>query len=306
MLSAKPTAAIHSTANRAGDELFVTAAVDGEIVYSASRPMASRVDALGALVDAFIETWKHQSGGMILYMGDTTVRRLLADAVGSHPGLDLRSVVTGPRLKATGEAARAAHTPLGYDPCPPQVPRWKSHRVYAADASKQRGDNRIGIAYVGSTHRVRVGHVRADTIAEGEFAAVSLVLSSLLESRTAREVDILTDSLEAARKPSSESPVWKGRTFERECLRKLDNVQACGITVRVSWVRGHAGNPLNELADRAAVAARRCTQWKQSPNQHVASIRTDLRALLASTDPATFVPSESLPGWARPGASAHA
>ena len=292
----KPTAVIHFShrRNQWGDELIVTAAVDTCVVYSQRQPVASEFEVLNWLVEAVHQIWKHQRGGMILYIADATMRSLLTGSR-SHPGLEVRSVVTGAAMQATWEVAISAHSLELYGPAEKPVPEIKARRVYATDASKRKRDSLIGISAVGSTGTVAVGHVRASTVAEGEFAAIRMVLSRLKRSTTAREVDIITDSLIAARVINAGCARPGAGNFERTCLAELDKVRARGIEVRVSWVRGHSGNPLNALADRAAVIARRCGQWGQPQEELIGNIRVELRALIDASDLHQFVPATPLP-----------
>ncbi|WP_165164521.1 ribonuclease H family protein [Corynebacterium qintianiae] len=296
----KPTAVIHFLDRHLDRQrdLIVTAAVDGEVVYSNSQPVSSRFEVLSWLIEAVNETWKYQRGGMTLYIADATIRSLLTNALTNRPGLDVRSVVTGAAMRATWEAARVAQAHVVHGPAEGEVPAAKVRRVYATDASKQKRDSLIGIAAVDSTGKIQIGQVHAKTVLEGEFAAIAMVLRRLKSSKTAREVDILTDSLTAARATNSSTPRPFAGEFERSCVAELDKVRARGIDVRVSWVRGHDGNALNELADRAAVTARRCGQWGHSPTALVANIRADLRELLAAVDPHDFVPATPLPSQA--------
>ena len=298
---AKPTAVIHHTAHLSSctDTLVITAAVNGEIVHANRQLVSSSFEVLNWLVDAVSETWKHQRDGMIVYISDPTIRRLLRDIPDAYPGLEVRDVVTGPALKATWEACSRAHSLDLHGPVEAHMPERAAHYVYATDASKGKSGRLVGIAAVGASStkcEVLSRVTSATTVLEGEFAAVHMILEQVRYCLDARELDLVTDSLTVARIINSHSRRPVAQDYERRAMAELDRVRASGVTVRVSWVRGHDGNPLNELADRAAVAARRCKQWEQPRGPIVNKLRDELRELLSSAHPADFVPATPLPG----------
>ncbi|EEI15947.1 ribonuclease HI [Corynebacterium lipophiloflavum DSM 44291] len=297
----KPTAVIHYTARRAScvDALVVTAAVDGSVVQTNRQPVSSSFEVLNWLVEVVGETWEHQRGGMILYISHPKIRQLLHDVCDAYPGLEVRDVVTGAALKATWEVCSRAHSLDLHGPINRGAPERSAHYVYATDASKRKSNKVVGIAAVdtsGGKCKVLSRVTCATAVLEGEFVAVHMLLEQVRHSPDAIELDIITDSLTVARVMNADARRPFALDYERRAMAELDKVRACGVTVRVSWVRGHAGNPLNELADRAAVSARRCKQWEQPRGPIMDNLRGELRELLSSAHPADFVPATRLPG----------
>ncbi len=235
---------------------------------------------------------------MVIYLGDSTVRALLSDTADARPGLEVRSAATEWRCARPGRPA-ASRSPAPSAPSARTNRRCRSGRRGASTRPTPRSSRAtawVGIATVGSTGKVQVKQVRAATVAEGEFAAIAMVLTRLKRCRSVETVDNLTDSLTAARVLNAGATRPGAGDHERLCLRWLEQVRGTGVVeVRVSWVRGHDGNALNELADRAAVAAQRCGQWGQPTQGSAASIRAELHELLDAADVRTFVPATPPP-----------
>jgi ribonuclease HI len=61
----------------------------------------------------------------------------------------------------------------------------------------------------------------------------------------------------ARREPVANQDLW------RPLIAEVIDVRACGVTFR--WVKGHAGDPMNELVDELAVDAARTQVPSQSP-----------------------------------------
>ena len=284
-------AAIHVRPLHKEGDAVVAAAVGTEVVFLRRIQAESGFDVRATLIDAFLAARSHHPGDLVVYVPDGTVRQLLAEA--AYPGVEVRSWVAGPRLAEAWAAASAAIAQVqAAESAPAETApdESRAHRVIATDASKQKNVKLTGIAAVTSTGTVKTATLPTSSVLEGEFAAIELGLKQVLYSRTAREVDILTDSLKAATTLGRGARRRGAGDRERSCLRMLDRVRGRGIEVRVSWVRGHAGNPLNELADRAAVVARRCGQWDQPHDRFLDAIRAELRLVLEQTDPVALVP----------------
>ncbi len=119
-------------------------------------------------------------------------------------------------------------------------------------------------------------------------------------------------------------PGWKrkgwrksdgGPVLNRELLEGIDEAIR-GRDVEFSWVKGHAGHPLNEAADERANAAAKAYQAKQEPRRGPgftlatdagaavagsAAIAAPAAASTAASDPSPVVAtSPSEPLWAEP------
>ncbi len=121
----------------------------------------------------------------------------------------------------------------------------------ATDASARTGHPGVGIAYVTEDGHARQAYLSELTsVTAGELEAIKMAL----EHQGAPKIVILTDSLDAAQWINGECEPSDSRDMRR--VRHIGDLSA-HRDVTVSWVRGHAGNALNEIADRLAVAARR-------------------------------------------------
>lgn len=138
--------------------------------------------------------------------------------------------------------------------------QWKSHQVdlvrertltVATDASVGLGTGSAGVACVAedgrtSAHRLQHRHdvtrceLRAILLALETFGGSLHVLSDSLTSVTLLNAD-RTRAL-----PSRYAGI----------LARID-AAASGRTISYTWVRGHAGHPLNEAANRLAISTRR-------------------------------------------------
>lgn len=279
-----PVAAIHYeiAEKKSGPVAGFSIAVNGSVVSSHMVTVESRDVMTAMILGEFVELWRgHQSGGMILYLADPGARSVLRGLAeeGVVPGLEVRDVVTGQRLLETWEVCRAQLVDMIMAARHANAPT-NTHVVIATDASRRHRDKVTGLGVASSTGAVRLRTVEAATIVEGEFAAVRLALHCW---KKAEHVDILTDSLTVYRRlnnhPSKvpESPSL--RPLEAACVKTINGYRDQGKIINVHWVRSHNGHVLNDIADRAAVTARRCAQWDQPEMTGALSrqIRDDLR-----------------------------
>ena len=123
-------------------------------------------------------------------------------------------------------------------------------------------DKRAAIAMVSTYGKVQTRIRRVTGINEAELHAVQLAV----------HLYILTDSRYAF------------TTFE------------CPPTtakVHLHWVRGHNGNVLNEIADRAARLTRRNDAWglPEMQEQMEDRLRDEIREIMKSKTPAEFIPT---------------
>ena len=111
-------------------------------------------------------------------------------------------------------------------------------------------------------------------------------------------------------------PGWKrkgwrksdgGPVLNRDLLEGIDEAIR-GRDVEFSWVKGHAGHPLNEAADERANAAAKAYQQKQEPRRGPGfTLATDAGETVAASAPvAAAAPTASTPASARAAAQAPA
>lgn len=133
--------------------------------------------------------------------------------------------------------------------------------------------------------------VEAESVVAGEFAAVAMALDTWGER--AVRLEILTDSQLVCRQLHRRPRHRRGGRFEDRCLKKLQDLANAGVEVRVSLVRGHNGHLLNTYADRAAVAARRCAQFRLNNRpEFAARLREELREALIHASVETLLPQQ--------------
>lgn len=169
----------------------------------------------------------------------------------------------------------------------------------ACDSSRGKGKSVNGcgwvLAYANGADAV-VGAYTAVSerggIRAGELAAIRRGLQSTLNLHPVlREgtgnLTVLTDSraaLDLLEKVRSDADVAGEDTDSvSECRRILGSAR--GINISFEWVRGHDGHPLNEIADRLAVLARRNREMDVDDFTHarmVAGVREDARRVCAA------------------------
>lgn len=167
----------------------------------------------------------------------------------------------------------------------------------ACDSSRGRGKSVNGCGYVlayangadpilGAYTAVSAhGGIRA-----GELAAIRRGLQSTLGHHPVLregvgDLKILTDSkaaLEVLDRVSTGSlQPFDDTDSIAECKRILGSAR--GVNISYEWVRGHNGHPLNELADRLAVLARRNREMgvdEVTNARMIASIREEAKAIV--------------------------
>lgn len=121
----------------------------------------------------------------------------------------------------------------------------------ASDASLRKGRRGAGLGVVAENGRWQTKYCpEVGNINVAELAAINLAVTTF----RARPLEILTDSKTAIAlatgAQSNSSP---------DVLRLVQSISRAsqGRTITYTWVRGHSGIPLNETADRLAVARRR-------------------------------------------------
>ncbi|MFJ6430365.1 ribonuclease H [Microbacterium maritypicum] len=136
---------------------------------------------------------------------------------------------------------------------------------------------------------------------QGELRAVLELL--LATAGTDEKLLIECDSRYVIDSVTKWMPGWKrkgwrksdgGPVLNRDLLEGIDEAIR-GRDVEFSWVKGHAGHPLNEAADERANAAAKAYQAKQEPRRGPGFTRgTDAGAAVAASAPvATSTPSSA-------------
>jgi ribonuclease HI len=183
--------------------------------------------------------------------------------------------------------------------------------VLGCDSSRGRGKSVSGCGYVlayangadpilGAYTTVSAhGGIRA-----GELAAIRRGLQSTLGHHPVLregvgDLKILTDSkaaLEVLDRVSTGSlQPFDDTDSIAECKRILGSAR--GVNISYEWVRGHNGHPLNELADRLAVLARRNREMgvdEVTNARMIASIREEAKTIVGGV---TFPAAAA---WASP------
>ena len=147
---------------------------------------------------------------------------------------------------------------------------------------------------------------------QGELRAVLELL--LATAGTDEKLLIECDSRYVIDSVTKWMPGWKrkgwrksdgGPVLNRDLLEGIDEAIR-GRDVEFSWVKGHAGHPLNEAADERANAAAKAYQQKQEPRRGPGfTLATDAGATVAASAPvAAAAPTASTPAPAAPARAA--
>lgn len=147
---------------------------------------------------------------------------------------------------------------------------------------------------------------------QGELRAVLELLRAT--AGTDEKLLIQCDSRYVIDSVTKWMPGWKrkdwrksdgGPVLNRDLLEGIDEAIR-GRDVEFSWVKGHAGHPLNEAADERANAAAKAYQQKQEPRRGPGfTLATDAGATVAASAPvAAAAPTASTPAPAAPARAA--
>ncbi|VHO00538.1 ribonuclease H family protein [Lawsonella clevelandensis] len=142
--------------------------------------------------------------------------------------------------------------------------------IAAADGSSLGNPGPAGWAWFIDETCWHAGGWPQGTNNQGELMAVlDLLLST--RHRAEEELHILCDSQYVINSLTKWMPGWKKRGWKKgdgkpvlntDLMRQLDT-ELRGRPVRFTWVKGHAGHPLNEAADSAARAVATAYQHHQ-------------------------------------------
>lgn len=168
--------------------------------------------------------------------------------------------------------------------------------VLACDSSRGRGKTVNGcgyvLAYASGAEPILGAYTSVSAhggIRAGELAAIRRGLQSTLTHhpvlrRGIGDLKVLTDSRSALemldRVSEGNLQPFDDSDSISECKRILGSAR--GVNISYEWVRGHDGHPLNELADRLAVLARRNREMgvdELTNARMIASIRREAKGI---------------------------
>ncbi|SUE15761.1 ribonuclease H [Rhodococcus gordoniae] len=276
-------AAIHirQTHSDAGPQICAAIATDEDVALL-TRDGDSETDRLLLGLDAFDALYaKAQASPARVHISDGMLRRTLKNVAESFPAVQFVDTAFGPFgvLLTRASATIGAHVAalLAADEARREAElEARPPLVVATDASKARNRRGTGLGCVSNAgvHHMRMA-CDARSILEGELLAIDMAVARFLHPK----LHILTDSRLAL---ACIEGTYEGRPEIADVVERIRN-RIKGRTVEFSWVRGHSGHPLNEVADRLAVAARRCHDANVSPevastiaNNIVASMKNPL------------------------------
>lgn len=157
--------------------------------------------------------------------------------------------------------------------------------VVCADGSAGRGGPAVaGIAWVAAD-----GDFAWDTVATRSalVAELAAIEAAILAAPAKRALVVLTDSRPAIHAIETLTrtgivPLRATAPHRQAATKLITRVvrESARRAVELRWVRGHAGHPLNEAADRLAVQARRCGQ----NGGHLAALAPLARRIVAEHD----------------------
>lgn len=144
----------------------------------------------------------------------------------------------------------------------------------AADGSALGNPGPAGWAWYIDDNQWRAGGWPRATNNQGELMAV-LDLLNATASRASEPILIRCDSQYVINSVTKWMPGWKRKgwrkadgkpVLNRELLEQIDTALN-GRTYKFEWVKGHAGDPMNEAADTLAKSAATAFQAGVEPNQ---------------------------------------
>ncbi|MFP7365234.1 hypothetical protein SFC07_05565 [Corynebacterium callunae] len=92
-------------------ETLIFAAVDGQVLFDRWSSHPTDASMRSDIVDAFLDIWNaHGANGLIIYVSDRTISRLLKEQSEAFPGLQVRDVIIGKRFQETWTVCRNSHS----------------------------------------------------------------------------------------------------------------------------------------------------------------------------------------------------
>jgi len=278
-------AAIHIRQTRTGNgPLTCAALVTGDDVSLFIREGYEEADRSLVGLDAFEALHCRADGPVRVHISDGPLRRIFKDVSGSFPEVEFVDIPFGPfgallqravnaidahiagviaEEEAETQALRASRPPL----------------LVATDASKGRKRRSTGLGCVSETggRQMRVD-LEARSVLEGELLAIEMAVKHF----SGRNLHILTDSHLAV---AALEGTYQGKAAVMEVVARIHEATK-DRSVKVSWVRGHSGHPLNEAAHRLAMAARRFHEAEVPQDVAATIVDNILASLEGSQSPA--------------------
>ncbi|GEM_PF-1103380 len=246
---------IHKVRHGAQAAVFVGRASHGEVTVTMTWE-GPDLDSQLAILDAFTDL---VSQAQALPIPLTVVvptrfglRLLAAGFTDEHVIVGAR---TGPNyLQQTHHEAQQWKTRMANQ----QV--WTNVRQVATDASVGLASGSAAIACVAEDgHTATLRLEQRYNVTRCELRAILLALETFHGS-----LRILTDSQAAVRLVTGDRQTRSAQKYST-LLARIDAAMS-GRVVAIEWVRGHNGHPLNEAADRLAVATRRAAELDIPPS----------------------------------------
>lgn len=261
-------AAIHIRQTNAPTECVTYAALTWENEGATetalfSRPGSTSEARYAAGLDAFaylVDATAHSNSGACVHITDAGLRREIAHVAASFPSIHMLDTVRG-RLVSIVERASSAISDhvaiLRSDFEERRIAKLAARPtlLVATDASKSSRRRGVGAACVSIEGKRRQKmYPQARSVLAGELLAIELAITGFPD----RSLSILTDSRSSiACLQMDRSAIFSA--YDGEVLTIVEGIRDLrhGREVNISWVKGHSGHFLNEIADRLAVSTRR-------------------------------------------------
>ncbi|MFE3292789.1 ribonuclease H family protein [Rhodococcus sp. NPDC059234] len=260
-----------------------------------SRPGLEPTALRAAVLDAFEVVYQRAAsapcGPMPAYVTEAGIRSELEAVATSFPAVTLMRTPRGrlPELLRDASDSLSAYVSGLRPPTVPEVPpraREQPELTVATDASKSSARRGVGVACVSEEgDRRQKMYPEVKTVLAGELLAIKHALKRFPH----RDLHILTDSRGALECLTLTRSALLDR-YDSEVVTTVARIRGLSARrrVRYSWVPAHSGHPLNEAADRLAVAARRNHEFGVDPAARAMIAANIVRPLLASARPSTW------------------
>ena len=159
--------------------------------------------------------------------------------------------------------------------------------LVATDASMRSGHTMAGCAWVREYLMCETESWAAGDIVAAELHSIHMALEA--HRRTEGRLVIVSDSMAAIALANAARA--GDVTADRETVRRIQRAIAdlpMTAQVQIRWVRGHAGNPLNEMADRLAMLTRRDDDAGIGPADHASRVARAVHEARPGEDLASY------------------